>query len=154
VSFGARNLVLGPDEGRTIDLPGQSCTYKAAREDTAGAYALIEATLTGGGPPQHIHHAEEEAIYVVDGEVNVQVGDQINQATQGSFVLVPRGTVHTYWNAGPNPAKLLVIVSPPGFEQIFTEVVGDGEIDAATFVERVSALAPKYHMEITGPPRG
>lgn len=154
MSFGSRSLVLGPGEGRTDRLPGQSYTYKAAGEDTAGAYALIEATLTGEGPPQHIHHAEEEAIYVVDGQVNVQVGDQTKHITQGSFVLVPRGTVHTFWNAGSTHAKLLVIVSPPGFERIFTEVAGDEEIDADTFIERVGALAAKYHLEITGPPRG
>ena len=154
MSYGARNVFLGPGEGRRVDLPGQSCTYKAVGEETVGAYALIEATLTGSGPPQHIHHAEEEAIFVVDGEINIQIGDQINHATRGSFVVIPRGTVHTYWNAAAAEAKLLVIVSPPGFERIFTEAVGDERIDAPTFVQRVSALAGKYHMEITGPPRG
>jgi oxalate decarboxylase/phosphoglucose isomerase-like protein (cupin superfamily) len=59
----------------------------------------------------------------------------------GSFVLIPRGTVHTFWNAGSTPAKLLVIFSPAGFEQFFVEVVGDEEIDTATFVERGMAAA-------------
>jgi mannose-6-phosphate isomerase-like protein (cupin superfamily) len=154
VSYGGRNVVLGPGEGRHVELPGQSCTYKAVREETAGAYALIEATLIGSGPPQHIHHAEEEAIYVLEGEINIQVGNQTHHATRGSFVLVPRGTVHTYWNAGTTDPKILIIVSPPGFEQLFTEVVGDEVIDPATFVMRVSELAAKYQMEITGPPRG
>lgn len=134
MSYGSRNVVLGPGEGPNVELPGQSCTYKGVREETAGAYALIEATLIGSGPPQHINHAEEEAIYVLDGEINIQVGERTHHATQGSFVIIPRGTVHTYWKAGTTDPKFLIIVSPPGFEQIFTEVVRDEVIDAATFV--------------------
>ena len=85
----------------------------------------------GDGPPQHIHNAEEEAFYVLEGDVNIQIG-----------------------NAGSTPAKLLVIFSPPGFEQFFVEVVGDEEIDTATFVERGMAAAQKYNLEIVGPPLG
>jgi hypothetical protein len=48
----------------------------------------------------------------------------------------------------------LVIVSPPGFEQMFDEVVGDGDVDPAKFVERVTAVAHKYNLEIIGPPLG
>jgi hypothetical protein len=72
----------------------------------------------------------------------------------GSFVLIPRGTVHTFGNAGSTPAKLLVILSPPGFEQYFIEIVGDEEIDTATFIERGMAAAQKYNLEIVGPPLG
>jgi hypothetical protein len=48
----------------------------------------------------------------------------------------------------------LVIVSPPGFEQMFDEVVGDADFDPATLVERVTAVAHKYNLEIVGPPLG
>jgi mannose-6-phosphate isomerase-like protein (cupin superfamily) len=154
MSFGVRGVILGPGEGQTIQVPGHPFTYKARKEDTGGAYTLVEATLTGEGPPQHIHHAEEEAFYILEGEVNVQVGEQTVHGTVGSFILIPRGTVHTFWNAGSTPAKLLVIVSPPGIEQFLAEVIGDEEIDTATFIERAMALAHKYHMEIVGPPRG
>jgi hypothetical protein len=58
------------------------------------------------------------------------------------------------WNAGSTPAKLLVIFSPPGFEQYFAEVVGDEEIDTVTFIESGMAVAHKYHLDIVGLPRG
>jgi mannose-6-phosphate isomerase-like protein (cupin superfamily) len=135
-------------------VPGHPITYKAEKEDTGGAYSLLEAILVGGGPPQHIHKDTEEAFYVLDGEVNVKVGEQTIRGTVGSFVLIPRGTVHTFWNAGSTPAKLLGILSPAGFEQFFVEVVGDGEIDLATFVQRGMAVAQKYNLEIVGPPLG
>ena len=115
---------------------------------------MLEVVIAGDGPPQHIHKAEEEAFYVLEGEVNVKVGEQTIRGTVGSFILIPRGTVRTYWNAGPTPAKLLAIFSPPGFERFFVEVVGDEEVDMATFVERGMAVAEKYNLEIVGPPLG
>jgi mannose-6-phosphate isomerase-like protein (cupin superfamily) len=154
MSFSAGGITLGPGEGKTIQVPGHPITYKAMKEDTGGAYSLFEVIVMGDGPPQHIHKAEEEAFYVLEGEVNVQIGDQTIRGLAGSFVLIPRGTVHTFWNAGSTPAKLLVICSPPGFEQFFVEVVGDEEIDTATFVERGMAASQKYNLEIVGPPLG
>jgi mannose-6-phosphate isomerase-like protein (cupin superfamily) len=154
MSFGVNNVVLGPGAGRFVPVPGQPHTHKAGADDTRGAYALLETVLTGQGPPQHIHHAEEEAVYMLDGEIDIMVGEDTVRATPGSFVLVARGTAHTFWNVGLTPARLLVIVSPPGFEQMFDEVVGDSEIDPATFVERVTAVAHKYGLEIVGPPLG
>jgi hypothetical protein len=74
--------------------------------------------------------------------------------TSGSFILIPRGTVHTFWNAGALPAKFLVIVSPPGIEQFLAEVIGEGEIDTDTFIERSMALASKHNMEIVRPSLG
>jgi mannose-6-phosphate isomerase-like protein (cupin superfamily) len=154
MSFSDEGITLGPGEGKTIEVPGHPITYKAMKEDTDGAYSLLEVTVMGDGPPQHIHKAEEEAFYVLEGEVNIQIGDQTIRGMAGSFGLIPRGTVHTFWNAGSTPAKLLGIISPPGFEQFFIEVVGEEEIDTATFVERGMAAAQKYNLEIVGPPLG
>jgi mannose-6-phosphate isomerase-like protein (cupin superfamily) len=152
MSFSDGGIILGPGEGKTIEVPGHPITYKATKEDTGGAYSVLEVTVMGEGPPQHIHKAEEEAFYILEGEVNIQMGDQTIRGMVGSFVLIPRGTVHTFGNAGSTPAKLLGIISPPGFEQFFIEVVGEEEIDTATFVERGMAAAQKYNLEIVGPP--
>ena len=154
MSFADGSITIGPGEGKTIQVPGHPITYKATKEDTGGAYSLLEAMITGEGPPQHIHKTEEEAFYILEGEVNIKIGEQTIRGTVGSFVLIPRGTVHTFWNAGPTPSKLLGIFSPPGFEQFFVEVVGDEEIDTATFVERAMTVAQKYNVEIVGPPLG
>lgn len=154
MSFTRQPVILGPGQGPLVRIPGHPFVIKASSEDTRGAYALAEATLTGEGPPQHIHHAEEEAFYVLEGEVGIQIGDKIVSGTRGAFVLIPRGTVHTFWNAGPTPAKLLVIVSPPGIEEYLAEAIGNEDIDSATFIQRVSAVAHTYQMEVVGPPRG
>jgi mannose-6-phosphate isomerase-like protein (cupin superfamily) len=135
-------------------VPGIPITLKATKADTGGAYTLTEETIIGEGPPQHIHKAEEEAFYVLEGEVGIKIGEQIIQGVPGSFVLVPRGTVHTFWNVGSTPAKVLSIISPAGFEQFLAEVTGDEDIDEDTFVQRAMAVAEKYNFEITGPPLG
>ena len=157
MSFSIQPTTLGPGEGRLIQVPGHPITYKATAEGTGGAYSLLEVVVAGNGPTQHIHKSEEEAFYILEGEVNIKLGEHTIRGTVGSFVLVPRGTVHTFWNAGATPAKLLIIFSPPGFEQVFVEVWGgasDEEIDTDTYVERLTAVAEKYNQEIVGPPLG
>jgi len=146
MSFSHRGIVLGAGEGKTISVLGNSYTYKAAKEETGGAYTLIEGTVVGDGPPPHIHTTEEEAFYVLEGELNVLVGQRTVTATAGAFVLVPRGTVHTFSKAGTASAKILTIISPAGFEKFFEEIAGPPDL------EKIMALAPKYNLEIVGPP--
>ncbi len=112
----------------------------------------MEVEITGDGPPQHIHKTEDEAFYVLEGEVKFLLGETTAIATAGSFVLVPRGTVHAWCRAGQAPAKLLAIISPPGFEQFFNEAVDADVTDTEAYVAKVEALAEKYNMEVVGPP--
>ena len=146
MSFSHGGIVLGAGEGKTISVLGNSYTYKAAKEETGGAYALIEGTVVGDGLPPHIHTIEEEAFYVLEGELNVLVGQRTVTATAGAFVLIPRGTVHTFSKAGTASAKILTIISPAGFEKFFEEIAGPPDL------EKIMALAPKYNLKIVGPP--
>ena len=88
------------------------------------------------------------------GNINVKIGDETIEGKPGSFVRIPRGTPHTFWNTGSTPAKLLAIFSPAGFEEFFVEAVGEEEVDVETFVGRAMGPADKYNMEVTGPPLG
>lgn len=156
MSFAGGAITRGPGEGRWARwVPGHQVTCKAHGEETGGAYSLLEVLITGEGPPQHIHNAEDEAFYVLEGEVNVLRGEETLHATAGAFVLIPKGTVHTIWNAGSTPAKTLAIFSPPGLEDYFLETgEEDQEPTAEAYIEKAMAVAEKNHMEITGPPLG
>ena len=156
MSFIGKAITRGPGEGRAVWVPGHKITYKAEGEETGGAYALLEALITGEGPPQHIHKAEDEAFYVLEGEVDVKRGEETIHAPTGAFVLIPRGTIHTTWNTGSTPAKLLAIFSPPGgFEGYFMETGDeDKEPDPTAYIEKAMAVAEKYNLEIVGPPLG
>src|SRR4051794_15075198 len=87
-------------------------------------FAMVEHPLaprTLAAPP-HTHTHEDEYTYVLEGEVGVQVGDEVTVAKPGDLVFKPRGIQHAFWNAGDTPARLLEIISPAPFSKYFVEV--------------------------------
>ena len=146
------NMILGPGEGKVVPVPGHKITHKISGEDTDGAYSLLEAELDGDGPPQHIHKTEDESFYVLEGEINVLLGERTFIAKAGTFVRIPRGTRHTFCRVEKKNAKLLAIFTPAGFEKFFDEAVDLDVTDTEAYVAKGKALAEKYNMEIVGPP--
>ena len=80
---------------------------------------VIAEWRDAGGPaeprrliaPPHVHHQDDEAWYVLEGQLRVQRGEEIVELRAGAGALVPRGTPHTYWNPGPGPARYLLIMT-------------------------------------------
>jgi mannose-6-phosphate isomerase-like protein (cupin superfamily) len=107
--------VLGPGEGAAqFSARGSVMFFKALAEQDGGDLSLMERTLPPGGrrPPPHRHVNCSEAYFVLDGLVTVTVeGTELPVGPEG-FVLVPRGTAHTFGNGGDVPARLLVIHAP------------------------------------------
>jgi mannose-6-phosphate isomerase-like protein (cupin superfamily) len=62
--------------------------------------------------PRHVHFSDDEAWYVLEGKLRVEMGDREAEASSGAAVMVPRGTPHTYWNPGPEPVRYLLIMTP------------------------------------------
>ena len=108
-------IVLQAEEGnRAPDALGRPRVVKAASEVTRGAYTLHESRrLPGQGAPPHVHSKHEEAFYVLEGVVRFTVDSRVIEAKAGAFVLVPRGTMHSFEASGATPAKYLCIFSPP-----------------------------------------
>ncbi len=146
------NMILGPGEGKIVLVPGHKITHKISGEDTDGRYSLLEVELNGDGPPQHIHNNEDEAFYVLEGEVKFLLGEHTTIGKAGTFVHIPRGTVHAWCLPGKEPAKLLVIISPAGFEKFFEDAVDLDVTDTDAYIAKAKTLAEKYNMEIVGPP--
>ena len=148
----AELIVLGPGEGKTVSVLGDRITYKAVGRDTGGHYGLVEVTAPAGapGPPPHVHESEEEAFYVVEGELKVQIGGRTLQAGAGTFALVPRGTVHTFSNPTPHPARVLFILSPAGFEKAFEEMAEVAPRADEPNMEELLAIAKRYNLKIVG----
>ncbi len=83
-----------------------------------GDFVIAEWRDAGGAvgerrliAPPHVHHNDDEAWYVLEGTLCVQVGENEVEARAGSGVLVPRGTPHTYWNPGPGPTRYLLVMT-------------------------------------------
>lgn len=120
----SRAQLIGPGDGAALTNPvGGQILAKASGENTAGAYALFENTMPphSPGPQPHIHRRHDEAFYILAGELVVRVGAQTFQAPVGSFVFVPRGTVHQPANPAALPARFLLIFSPGGMGRFFAD---------------------------------
>src|SRR5206468_9569399 len=80
------------------------------------AFVIAEWRDAGGPPgpprliaPRHLHRRDDEAWYVLEGTLRIQVGKREVVAPAGSAVFVPRGMAHTYWNPGPGPVRYLLV---------------------------------------------
>ena len=148
-----------PTEGRTIAVVGDVYRFLATGDDTNGKYAMWEAiVLPGGGPPPHVHSREEEAFYILEGEITFHLGEERVVATAGMFANMPVGTPHSFKNESGKPAKMLISVAPAGLEGMFFEVgvpVPQGATTAPpptkAEIEKLMEIAPRYGIEIRLP---
>jgi quercetin dioxygenase-like cupin family protein len=136
-------------------IVGDTMTFKATGEDTAGRLLVLENISTpGGGPPLHVHHVEEESFYVLDGVFEIIRGEERIAARAGDLVHVPPGTPHRFSNVGEEPARMLIWFSPAGIEGFFREAgtpaVGDGPPPPVSTEEiaRTQRAAPRYGLEL------
>ena len=110
---------------------------------------LVEHPMTPRAlaAPLHRHTNEDEYSYVLEGRMGALLGDEVLEAGPGDLVFKPRGQWHTFWNAGDEPARILEIISPAGFEQYFAELVDLGGSRAADGRD-LGALAQRYGLEV------
>ena len=147
--------VLETGQGQSFWLMGDFYAIKTTSDQTGGAYSITEIeSFPGNGPPPHIHHKEDECFYIVEGAFTVILGDRVFDVADGDFVRIPKGTPHTYKNVGAVPGKMLVILSPGGFERMWAELGQPGSLnqqprqeDPST-LNRLLAMAPGYGLEI------
>jgi len=143
---------------KTVSLP-DGHTLRFLQTGLEAQYALMEWTAPPRipGPPVHVHRVTDEGFYVVSGSFGFLAGEQTVPGPTGAYVLVPAGQPHTFWNAGPTPATVLIVISPAGFEAYFDELAtglaAAGNAPDANMRVR-QALAGKYDIEVLGPPRG
>lgn len=151
---------LAPGGGRKLAIAGDVYQIKLTGADTGGRFAMFEFFVPpGGGPPPHTHTREEEAFYVLEGELTFTVAGEQFAVPAGGFVLAPRGVPHRFTNAGDRPARAIVIATPAGLEDFFAEIGRPWE-DAYRApgpptddeIAKLLAAAPKYGIEILPPP--
>jgi mannose-6-phosphate isomerase-like protein (cupin superfamily) len=146
--------IVRPEEARqSLWIFQERMDFKATGEDTGGAFSLFHDTaLPGYGPPPHIHHNADEAFYVLERNFIFHTGDRQVRVVPGSFVFIPRGTVHTWRNVGSTPGRMIVVVAPAGAERFFLEAgvpaIGDSLEAPEPNVERILELAAKYGTEV------
>jgi quercetin dioxygenase-like cupin family protein len=161
------DMILSPNDGQLVWLGGLGVHFKLDGTSTQGAFSVVEHPLEPGAfAPPHTHSREDEFSYVLEGTVGVMLGDQEFLVTSGSYIVKPRGIPHAFWNPGPEPARLLEIIAPAGFERYFMqlaalvnkngppddEAIGKlaSEYGLTYHMEQVLALATKYGLKVPG----
>lgn len=140
-------------EGERRSWMGEPTILKATGEQTGGRFAIAEIVSTPEGfVPLHVHHREDEAFYVLDGEVTFTIGNEDFEAGPGAFVFGPRDMPHRYLVRSPT-ARMLMVFSPAGFEGFIRETseptdeletVVPGDLD----VDLIMAAAARYGSEM------
>lgn len=115
---------LPADAGERVDLYALGVRFMITGRETGGRFALVEHPLPPRalGSPIHTHRNEDEYTYVLRGRVGFQLGDESFTAGPGELICKPRGLAHAFWNAGSEPASMLELISPAGFEQYFRDL--------------------------------
>ena len=147
----AEGLLVLPGEGKQYGRAGAwTLVTKAGDGDTRGAYTCQEMTVAARFPgvALHLHHHEDEAMYVLEGAVSARVGQQTSTLVAGAFLPMPRDVPHSFANPSDAEARVLVVSSPGAVERYFEETAElaratGGPVDPQT----QAALARKYGME-------
>jgi mannose-6-phosphate isomerase-like protein (cupin superfamily) len=141
--------VVGPTDGKAGFLGSIGVRFMIDGDEADGGFSLVEHPMSPRAlaAPLHRHTREDEYSYVLEGRMGALLGDEELVAGPGDLVFKPRHQWHTFWNAGDQPARILEIISPAGFEKYFDELVelgGSTQAELAVLAE----LSARYELEV------
>ena len=108
-------IALGAGEGEALG----TSTIKAARPELS----LLEFEVRpGGGVDPHFHKLHSDSFFILEGELEIHVGDEVVHARPGAYALAPPGVVHYFRNVSDKPARALNLHTPGGFAEYRREL--------------------------------
>jgi mannose-6-phosphate isomerase-like protein (cupin superfamily) len=136
---------VAPDAGKLLKRMG--VIHKLTSEQTAGAYYLCEAIFAPeSGSPLHIHHHEDEVIYVLEGAIDIRLDSETLHAPTGGVIHLPKNIPHAIYNPLKTPLKVMVYAIPGGLEGFFNEVeaaLGSDSLNDESYAQ----ISAKYGIE-------
>src|SRR3989440_13015979 len=141
--------IVGPGDGKAGSLGGVGVRFMIDGGESGGGFALVEHPMEPRSlaAPMHRHSREDEYSYVLSGRVGASLGGELVYGDPGDLIFKPRGQWHTFWNAGDEPARILEIISPAGFERFFDELVDLGGVTRAE-PATLGGLCARYEVEL------
>jgi mannose-6-phosphate isomerase-like protein (cupin superfamily) len=124
--------------------------FMLAGVDTGGGFSLVEHPMPPRAlaAPLHRHTHEDEYSFVLEGRVGALLGDDVVYGEVGDLVFKPRAQWHTFWNDGDEPARILEIISPAGFERYFEEMVELLERPGPPDPSELGVIASRHGLEV------
>jgi quercetin dioxygenase-like cupin family protein len=128
--------------------------HKVEGSDTGGA-VLAQVGIMNPGilNPPHTHSREDELLYILEGDMTVEIGNVVHAAPRGTTVWLPRGIRHATWNSSERSARYFEVITPAVFEGWFHEL-GRLLAGGGLSLEKVLGLAPKYGLQFDMPHAG
>jgi len=125
---------------------------RAGAAQTGGAFGLIEQIVPPGlGSPYHIHHDEDEAFYLLEGEIRFFSEGRSWVLGAGGFAFLPRGIPHGFRTEGDTPSRSLLLATPAGLEEFVAELSSPLPPSGPPDLGAVIAVAGRYGLDILGP---
>src|SRR5207248_9076742 len=117
--------VVGAGDGKAGFLGSIGVRFMIDGDEAGERCWLVRHPKSGRAlaAPLNRHTREDEYSYIIEGRVGALLGDEVAIGAPGDLIFKPRNQWHTFWNAGNEPARLLEIISPGGFERFFAELV-------------------------------
>jgi quercetin dioxygenase-like cupin family protein len=142
--------VLGPTDGASGSLGSIGVRFMIGGDESGGGFALVEHPMAPRGlaAPLHRHSREDEYSFVLEGRVGALLGEEVVYGEPGDLIFKPRGQWHTFWNAGDEPARILEIISPAGFERFFGELTDPSQAAGPPDPAMMAAGAARYGVEL------
>jgi quercetin dioxygenase-like cupin family protein len=150
-------LAVPGDEGEARWWFAALAVIKATAADTGGQMTIVEMwEPPGAQAPLHVHHREDEAFWILEGDVSIQVGDETIEASAGDYAFGPRDIPHTY-KVGDTGCRMLFICTPGGFEGLVRDMSVPAQArtlpppsDEQPDFERLSAIVGRHGCELLG----
>jgi quercetin dioxygenase-like cupin family protein len=145
----ARRVAAGADQfGELHGLGVSIITFKVVPQDESGLFIIENTFHAKGGPARHLHYAQDEWFYAVEGEFILEVGSERFSLKAGDSVWAPRNVPHVWSHVGENVGRMLITFLPAGkMEAFFREVT-----KANAMPPQDPALWQAHGMELLGPP--
>jgi len=148
--IGTQARVLGPTDGMAGSLGAIGVRFMVGGAESGGGFSLVEHPMAPRalGAPLHRHAREDEYSFVLEGRVGALLGDAVVFGEPGDLIFKPRNQWHTFWNAGDEPARILEIISPAGFEDYFAELVALPAEAGPPTPAQIDAIAARHGLEL------
>jgi quercetin dioxygenase-like cupin family protein len=146
------SMHIPAEGGERISFMGMDLVWKLNKDRSSTLMTFMQIAPVGGGVPLHIHHNEDESIFVVEGSLMFQVGDEKFEVKKGGTVYMPKGTVHGFRITGDEPAHILFILDlmpESKYEEMFNGLVGLGPND----FDKIKEVTARNAVEFLTPPQ-
>lgn len=137
-------ILSAPNEGAELNIGSSRLAHRIRSDQTGGAFSVVEfVSAPGEGVGVHIHQHEDELVYLLEGQIEVTLGDQTVSVPRGSCALLPRGIPHGYTNTGSEPSRLLAVLLPGALDGFFVGLDKELSTDRP-HEEAIAALCARY----------